>query len=165
MKLRPACDTERQAVAAVHAASWIDSYSALIDPAYLADIDARMAQRWCDLSVGPHDLLLVAETDCIAGFVFVRGGDPAFVNSLHVLPDLRAMGLGTRLMAEAARRLQEAGTTAACLDVLTTNHRAIALYRRLGGVPGAVKDKEVGGKMLANLRIDFPDLESIIRAA
>ena len=49
--------------------------------------------------------------------------------------------------------------------MLTTNVRAIAFYRRLGGVAGGVKDKPVGGRMLPNLRIDFPDLGTIIAAS
>ncbi|WP_338244590.1 GNAT family N-acetyltransferase [Aurantiacibacter hainanensis] len=165
MKLRPALATERQAVAAVHTASWRDSYRDLIDPGYLADIDRRMALQWEEKAIGADDLLLVAETDQIAGFLFARGGDPAFINSLHVLPGQRSQGIGARLMAEAARRFLDAGSTGAYLDVLTTNHRAIALYQRLGGIPGAVKAKEVGGVMLPNLRIDFPDLRAIIAAA
>lgn len=164
MKLRPALETERQAVAAIHAASWRESYRDLIDPGYFADLDRRMARRWGEMAIGADDLLLVAETDRIVGFLFARGGDPVFVNSLHVLPGLRSRGIGARLMADSARRFRDAGRAGAYLDVLTTNQRAIALYRRLGGIPGAVKEKEVGGLMLPNLRIDFPDLEIIIRS-
>ena len=151
-------------VAAIHAASWRESYRDLIDPAYLADIDRRMADRWSEVEIGADDLLLVAEEDRIVGFLFARAGEPAFINSLHVLPGLRSQGIGARLMADAAQRFRNAGSTAAYLDVLTSNSRAIALYRRLGGTLGGVKDKEVGGRRLPNLRIEFPDLETIIRS-
>jgi hypothetical protein len=67
-------------------------------------------------------------------------------------------------MADAARRMEARGRDSAWLDVIDTNHRAIALYQRLGGVPGAVKEKLVGDRMVPNLRIDFPDLTPIIAA-
>jgi ribosomal protein S18 acetylase RimI-like enzyme len=160
--VRPAVDADRQTIARIHAASWADSYREVIAPDFLADLDARMAQRWTEAAFAAGDLLLLAERDGEPlGFIYVRDGEPAFINVLHVLPGQRSNGIGARLMRAAARRLLAQGRKGACLDVLTTNHRAIALYQRLGGVPGAVKDKEVGGRMLPNLRIAFPDLTSL----
>jgi len=161
--IRPAGETDRQAIAKLHAASWRDSYSDVIAADYLANIDANMARHWSGLALGEGDLLLLAERDGEpVGFILAWDGEPAWVNTLHVLPQHRSEGIGLALMAEVARRLQAQGRSGLYLDVLTTNARAIAFYRRLGGVAGGVKDKLVGGRMLPNLRIDFPDLGTII---
>jgi ribosomal protein S18 acetylase RimI-like enzyme len=162
VNIRPAGDTDRQAIAALHAASWRASYANVIAPDYLAAIDANMARHWAELLLGERDILLLAEDPGPVGFILAWDGEPGWVNTLHVLPQHRSGGVGAALMAAAARQLRGQGRRALYLDVLTTNTRAIAFYRRLGGVPGAVKDKMVGGLMLPNLRIDFPDLGTII---
>lgn len=165
MIIRSAGQEDRQAIARLHAASWRDSYSEVIAAHYLAEIDAHMARHWSEITLAKDDLLLLAEGERLLGFLLARDGEPAFVNTLHVLPGYRGEGVGAKLMAEAARRLQVRGRQSLYLDVLTTNHRAIAFYKRLGGIPGGVKDKPVGGAMLPNQRIDFNDLASIISSA
>lgn len=165
MIIRPAGPDDRQAIANLHATSWRDSYADVISADYLAAIDDHMASHWSELKLGQLDLLLLAEIEgAPVGFILAWDGEPAWVNTLHVRPERRSCGIGAGLMAEVARRLRAQGRTGMYLDVLTTNHRAIALYKRLGGIPGGVKDKLVGGNMLPNLRIDFPDLGAIIGA-
>ena len=165
MNIRSATDADCETIARIHAASWADSYRAYIAPGYYAELDARLAQHWSKLELGREDILLLAESELPLGFILVRDGDPAFINTLHVLPTRRSGGAGARLMCEAARRLQDRGRNAAYLDVIADNHRAIAFYRKLGGVPGAVKAKPVGDASVPNLRIDFPDVGTIIGAS
>lgn len=165
MKIRRAGQGEHEAIARLHAASWRDSYRQYIAPDFYADLDARLAAHWQALALGPDDLLLVAErAGEPAGFVLAWDGDPFWINTLHTVPAARSHGIGGALMAEAARHFAARGRTSAWLDVIETNHRAIAFYERLGGVRGPVKAKPVGGAMVANLRIDFPDLAPMLRA-
>ena len=165
MNLRPAVDSDRPAIARVHAASWLDSYRAYLSADYLETIHDRLGAHWDGLVLGEHDLLLLAEEQGeTLGFILAWDGEPFWINTLHVLPARRSGSIGAQLMAEAARRMQAQGRTSAWLDVIDTNHRAIAFYRRLGGVPGTVKEKLVGDRMVPNLRIDFPDLAPIIAA-
>lgn len=165
MNLRPAVAADRSAIAALHAASWLDAYRPYLSTEYLATIHDRLGAHWQGLALGESDLLLVAEDDeRLIGFILAWDGDPFWINTLHVLPARRSGGVGARLMAEAARRMQARGRASAYLDVIDSNTRAIAFYQRLGGVAGAVKAKLVGDTMVPNLRIDFADLEAIIAA-
>ena len=128
-------------------------------------IHDRLGAHWAGLVLGAHDLLLLAEDEGEpVGFLLAWDGEPFWINTLHTTPARRSGGVGAALMAAAARHFREQGRTCAYLDVIESNHRAIAFYRRLGGVPGAVKAKLVGDCMVPNLRIDFPDLATIIAA-
>ncbi|WAT18214.1 GNAT family N-acetyltransferase [Aurantiacibacter sp. MUD11] len=165
MSIRRAVDADRTAIAELHAASWLDSYRELLSEEFLGEIHQRLGAHWAQVEIGEQDLLLLAEEQGEAvGFLFARDGEPVFINTLHVRPGHRSGGVGAQLMATAARHFREQGRQGAYLDVLTTNARAIAFYQRLGGIPGGVKEKLVGGSMLPNLRIDFPDLATIIAA-
>lgn len=163
--LRPAVAGDRQAIVAIHAASWLDSYRPYLSADYLATTDDRLGAHWAGLALGEHDLLLLAEADGEpTGFLLAWDGEPFWINTLHTMPGRRSRGVGTRLMVAAAAHFRDQGRTAAWLDVIESNHRAIAFYRRLGGVPGTVKSKLVGDRMVPNLRIDFPDLRVIFEA-
>lgn len=165
MIIRPAVEADRAVIAGIHAASWLDSYRDYVSAEYLDAIHDRLGAHWAQLELGEHDLLLLAEeAGEPLGFILAWDAEPFWINTLHVLPRLRSGGVGAQLMAEAARRMQARGRTSAYLDVIDTNTRAIAFYQRLGGEPGAVKEKLVGDRMVPNLRIDFADLAPIIAA-
>lgn len=165
MNIRPAVDSDRTVIAQLHAASWLDSYRAYLSGEYLAAIHDRLGGHWAQLELGEHDLLLLAEeAGEPLGFIMAWDGEPFWINTLHVMPTRRSNGAGVQLMAEAARGMQARGRASAWLDVIDTNTRAIAFYQRLGGVPGLVKEKLVGDRIVPNLRIDFPDLATIIEA-
>ena len=56
------------------------------------------------------------------------------LDGLCVTPDLRGHGLGTALLSAIAAEARQRGYPAVRLDVVNTNTRARALYRRLGFV-------------------------------
>jgi ribosomal protein S18 acetylase RimI-like enzyme len=58
----------------------------------------------------------------------------AHVQSVYVRPDARRRGVAVALMAEAAAMSREHGYDHIELDVLTSNHGALAVYERLGFV-------------------------------
>jgi ribosomal protein S18 acetylase RimI-like enzyme len=63
------------------------------------------------------------------------GGEVCTVDELFVLPDYRGRGLGTVLLeklAEAEQSLWPVPPAALTLEVTARNHRARALYERLG---------------------------------
>lgn len=78
----------------------------------------------------------------MAGYEGHRG----WINYLAVLPEHQGKGLGRLMMAEAERRLRDAGCPKINLQVRTTNTGVIEFYRRLGY---GVDDVVSMGKRLA----------------
>jgi mycothiol synthase len=58
--------------------------------------------------------------------------DAGWIVQVGVVPDARARGLGSALVAEVMRRIQAAGRQAVLLNVNTNNPGAASVYRRLG---------------------------------
>lgn len=65
-------------------------------------------------------------------FSLEHRGMTAEVDELFVLPDHRASGLGSRLLAEAEKESVRRGCTSISLQVGTSNDRAHDFYRRHG---------------------------------
>ena len=134
MIIREAKDTDRPAIAAIHAASWADSYADILDPQYIQTHLLKDQQdHWNKQPIKTNDVVLIAESDAGAhGFIAIWVGETAYIDNLHVAPTGRSQGLGRKLMQAAAQRLQAQGVTHAELWVVTGNIRAIQFYKRLG---------------------------------
>jgi aminoglycoside 6'-N-acetyltransferase I len=79
--------------------------------------------------------IFVAEDDGKAiGYLGLDFGNKriAEVQSVYVVPESRRRGVAAALIAEASAASREHGYTHIALDVLTTNHGALATYERLG---------------------------------
>jgi ribosomal protein S18 acetylase RimI-like enzyme len=84
----------------------------------------RVNPEW--FLVGEIDGEIVAT--CMAGYEGHRG----WINYLGVLPRLQRSGLAASIMAEAEKRLREAGCPKINLQVRSTNSAVIEFYQRLG---------------------------------
>jgi ribosomal-protein-alanine N-acetyltransferase len=117
--IRAATLDDLGALAALHAASFRDAWSAHSIGRLLAT---------------PGAFALIAEAnDRALGFVLARvAGGEAEILSLAVVPIARRAGLGRALVLEAALRAGAAGALAAFLEVATANDAARALYGALG---------------------------------
>jgi ribosomal protein S18 acetylase RimI-like enzyme len=58
--------------------------------------------------------------------------DELYVDGIAVLPEARGLGIGTRMLDEAAATARDLGKRFVRLHVIDTNPRAQALYARLG---------------------------------
>jgi ribosomal protein S18 acetylase RimI-like enzyme len=92
--------------------------------------------------------VLLAEGDggSPLGFVYLErltdyftGGDHGHVSMLAIAPGAEGRGVGTALMAAAEAWARERGLPYLTLNVFAGNHRARALYERLGYQPDTVK--------------------------
>jgi len=82
-------------------------------------------------------LLLVAidESGAVGGFglTYVTREPEPWLESLHVLTELRGQGIGTHLMRATAVRLRACGYDSMRLGVIAGNESAARFYERLGG--------------------------------
>lgn len=140
--LRPARESDADAIAQLHARSWRASNRGIMSDAYLdgpvfEERHAFWQQRLS--SADPRYLTFVAEArDGLHGFIsFVLGADPqwgALLESMHVDPRLCGRGLGAALMRVGVARVVEAAPeTALHLMVYEASAGARRFYERLGG--------------------------------
>jgi ribosomal protein S18 acetylase RimI-like enzyme len=144
IKLRQARRGDEPGVAAVHVRSWQEAYRDLMPADFLAGLDPRDRAARYEFEGGegaPTTVVATVEDDgeeAIVGFVtFGRSRDEDVlgmgeVYALYVDPTRHQAGAGRLMMAEARRRLLDAGITDAVLWVLDGNDRAAAFYEREG---------------------------------
>jgi ribosomal protein S18 acetylase RimI-like enzyme len=163
MTIRAARDQDRDVIAAIHTASWQDTYRDVL-PAELLDdrLSGIMTERWMTQKIGNRDVVLVAEGDDgeILGFAatWIEEDGSGYIDNLHVRSSARSQGLGRELLRETADQLLRNGIPSGYLHVVASNQRARSLYVRLGGQPGPIEDKNLYGTIVPNQRIDWSDL-------
>ncbi len=135
---------DAEAIGALHARVWVETYKDLATPEALAQLDAaRRTTGWLAVlkdAEAKSDLMVAEAHGRIVGFTAVGpGGHHVFegrgeIRQLYVDQTHQGAGIGARLMRAAAKRLSDRGFTSCGLAVVEVNDRAIAFYRRLGGV-------------------------------
>ena len=127
-------DVDMDGKAYVHWKSWHETYTGLIDPAYMERITlekcADMAHRW------PDNTLVAKDGDKVIGFVcYGEYRDDALTDcgevfAIYVLADYYGQKVGYNLMNAAFEKLAEYKKIA--VWVLKGNNRAIRFYERYG---------------------------------
>jgi GNAT superfamily N-acetyltransferase len=149
IQLREARRGEELAVADIHVRAWQEAYRGLIPDEFLGALDpadrARTYTFEASDPAAPQTVVAVEVgedgDETILGFTTIcpsRDADaPGLgeVVALYVDPGRYRGGVGRLLMAEARRRLEEAGFTDALLWVLDGNDRATRFYEREGWAP------------------------------
>jgi ribosomal protein S18 acetylase RimI-like enzyme len=169
---RLATSNDAAAIARLHAESWRSAYRGLYPDAYLDnDVFADREAVWKDRFSGTTDqaalLTIVPEGDGeLVGFAHsIIDEDPEWgtlLDNLHVHPDRKRSGIGSRLMAESARRLQANGSTLGLyLWVLEGNAPARHFYDALGGRVTGRGTSSDGGSSAPSLRYSWPDLSTL----
>lgn len=131
-----AADLER--VTDIKVRNWADTYGSLLEPAVLGpflDRDAQLGELRGKLAE-PGTLLLVAEDGSggIAGFAlaYLDYEPEPWLESLHVLRELRGSGIGRLLMRCTAERVVARGHSSMRLGVISGNVAAARFYEGLG---------------------------------
>jgi GNAT superfamily N-acetyltransferase len=142
MQFRDATAADAPLIAAIHVESWRGAYAHIMDPAYLAGpIEAERLATWERRLAAPepHQRVIVAEAEgsaigftCLIGAADARWG--TLVDNLHARPATKGMGVGSALLAEAARwslaQWPDAGMHLFCY---TGNIAARGFYLHRGG--------------------------------
>jgi GNAT superfamily N-acetyltransferase len=164
-------------VAALHADSWRRHYRGAYADSFLdGDIEADRREVWSKRLAAPTDTAtILAEYDGqLAGFVHVMfDHDPrwgSLVDNLHIYNNQRRTGIGTQLLARAARAVTDQATgNAMYLWVLQQNTNAQHFYRASGAIevetatvppPGGDPTRLNGTP--ACLRINWPDASLLL---
>ena len=169
VQLRSAVATDVTAIAALHADSWRRHYRGSYRDEFLdGDVGADRLAVWTERFASLDDTTITvvaehADTGALAGFAHtILDDDPtwgALLDNLHVAADHQRGGLGTKLLAETARRLLATDASASLyLWVLERNVDAQAFYLARGGRFEDRKTSEPpGGGTIVGIRCVWPD--------
>jgi GNAT superfamily N-acetyltransferase len=127
--VRPAVADDVPAIAAIWEAAWRDGHLGNVPDALVA---IRTAESFRERTVERIPETSVAEVDgIVAGFVTLEDDEleQLFVDRAH-----RGIGVADALMADAERRLRQAGHRQAWLSVVAGNARARRFYERSGWI-------------------------------
>ena len=164
--IRPATAADLEQLAALQLASWRAAYTEALPASYLeAHAPRDIAQHWRQIDLAKTQVLVADQNGAAIGFVVFDCKDPAFIDNLHVAPDLRGGGIGRRLMAAAAARIVEAGVREAFLWALAHNHDAIQFYERLGAEVETVEDYPVFSVLAPSAKMIWRDVTVLVNAA
>lgn len=143
LTLRPARADDALGIAAIHCASWRDTYSNVLSPEFLAGpIEQNRSELWAARLAAPDEArqVLVAESPSTGPAAFLsayRDADArwgSLIENLHVSPALRGKRIGERLIRTAATALAaQARATGVFLWVFEANQAGLRFYQHLGG--------------------------------
>lgn len=155
--------SDADAVASIHIASWQQTYRGLLPDHALDNIlPDEFRSFWHEDVPQDSDIHLVAVEDGeIRGIMSVLRQDAPYVDRLHTHPLFRSRGIGQKLMARAAHQLLHEDYDKMWLYVAQANRRALAFYERLGGVVSAEKNNVHYGTSLPCFRIDWSDATAL----
>jgi ribosomal protein S18 acetylase RimI-like enzyme len=164
MKIRHATQSDLQAIAAIHAESWKDSYPDVLPAEFLAgQIDRDFKRHWNETQIQNGDIVLVAEEDALVGFIAVWCRPIPFIDNLHVRPCQRSKKIGSALMKAVAKELMRKGYHTAYLWVFESNEKAIRFYEGLGGSQKERAMKTIFGYDVLSRKIEWDDLSTICK--
>lgn len=146
--IRAATGDDASAIAAVHVASWRETYASLMPQTMLTNLSfSDRTVRWkhiLDQAEGPDgpSVFVAEHSGDLVGFAssgsqrdpnLLAQGFTGEITAIYVLQDMQGRGAGRRLMAAIVEDLRSGGYDAASLWVLRENRRARRFYERLGG--------------------------------
>ena len=172
LHVRPAGPSDAEAIAGVQSRSWQAAYLGMLPNEVLLGFgQAQGVTFWLRILErgDADDSVLVAELEGeVVGFVScgpIRDRIPGYSGefyALYVLPEAQGCGIGTSLIAHAARRLVRCRWLAAAVWVLEDNGFGRRFYARLGGIPlGIAKTLAYRGTSYPAIRemaYGWPDL-------
>jgi ribosomal protein S18 acetylase RimI-like enzyme len=175
MHLRDATTDDVPAIAALHADSWRRHYRGSLTDEFLdGDVDrdrlAVWTQRFSERD--PNTVTIIAAPSAsdptVLGFAHtILDDDPtwgALLDNLHVVFDRKRGGVGSRLLAETARRvLVHDERSGLYLWVLERNTAAQAFYLARGGrFEDRVAKPQPGGSVAVGIRVVWPEPSALL---
>lgn len=168
--VKEASQQDALAIAHLHALSWRNTYRNILSDAFLdSDLESERKKFWSDnfKTQTPQEFVLVAELDKkIVGFIAMKKpeyGYEAFIDNLHVHPDMKGQGVGKGLMKAMAEKLLQSRIKTAYLWVLDGNTKAEEFYKRRGATPADRAIEQFGNERVSQTRFVWSSLDELIR--
>jgi ribosomal protein S18 acetylase RimI-like enzyme len=160
--IRHARSSDAAGIAEAHDVSWRDAYRGLIPGVELERMIARRGPRWWRSAIMKGTGLLVLDFEKqIAGYAtYGRNRVPSMPYSgeifeIYLRPEHQGLGFGRDLFNAARRGLAEHGCLSTIVWALADNDKALAFYRRLGGLPIRRAEERFGDDMLTRVAFGF----------
>ena len=167
--IREATVGDIPSIAAVHVASWRESYSGMIDERLIEErtLDFRIAQ-WNDIFTQPGRTTLVAQDDTGAtlGFASACSLSPrvdafdSYLQMLYLIAAVKRRGIGRALLRALARKLLETGCRNMALRVVR-NNPARQFYEGLGAVLSG-RGLSIDAGIFDDVVYEFADLGALL---
>ena len=166
--IRAATQDDADSISRVHVESWRSTYRGVVPDKFLAELNvAERAVRWQEvLKSDPY--IFIAERDGeVVGFI--SGGairetlekSDAELFAVYLLAEAQGKGIGTSLLMELAKRLDEDGFQSMAVWVLEAN-ASRRFYEKSGAARVTAKEIEIGGVLLPVVAYAWPSLKAII---
>ncbi|MEV6097265.1 N-acetyltransferase [Nocardia sp. NPDC051981] len=143
IRIRPGTESDAEAVATLHTASWRTAYASIMPETYLnGGLADDHKALWHSRLTGDRsegDLFIVESGSGVLGFIYLapRADGRILIDNLHVSPTFKRAGIGSRLLHHGFEwAAAEYPGRPVYLEVLQANTPAIAFYERHGGHPG-----------------------------
>jgi ribosomal protein S18 acetylase RimI-like enzyme len=160
--IRHAGPGDAEAITHVHDASWRDAYRGVIPGCELERMIARRGPQWWARAIVRGSGILVLEFGReVVGYVtYGRNRVPSMPYSgeifeIYLLPEYQGLGFGRRLFNAARQELAEHGYLSTVVWALADNDKALAFYRRLGGLTIRRAEERFGDDMLTRVAFGF----------
>jgi ribosomal protein S18 acetylase RimI-like enzyme len=178
MRFRQADATDADAIAALHVASWRETYNGILPDEVLdgLSVEARSAMWGAVLggsvSWNGTNVFIAQNGRELVGFgacgeqrdgELRERGFHGEIGAVYVLQTQQRSDVGKALMGLMARSLLDRGRKAASLWVVRENVRARTFYERLGGVLLGEKVEELSGTNVVEVAYGWSDLGSLAR--
>lgn len=162
ISIRNAREGDALGIAEVHDAAWRDAYRGVIPGRELERMIARRGPRWWQSAIMRGSRLLVLDfDDTIGGYAsYGRNRVPSMpyggeVFELYVAPEFQGIGFGRRLFDSARKDLAAHGYSSFLVWALADNERAVAFYKRLGGLNVRQANERFGSEIRARHAFAF----------
>jgi len=171
--LRDGTGHDAAAIARLHAESWRSAYRGMLSDEYLdnrvhLERAALWQQRFAEQLEKPFFVIL-AETEAdLVGFACAFPDEHptygAYLDNLHVVPQLTGQGIGRRLLTAVAERLLADGRRSGLyLWVIEQNFRARRFYSKAGGSEVECDTLSTpDGSRVTEMRCYWPDLALLL---
>jgi len=166
--IRAAAQDDADSISRVHIESWRTTYRGIVPDKFLADLNAEERTiRWREVIDSDPNVLIAKRDGQVVGFI--SGGairEPleeydAELFAIYLLAEVQGKGIGTSLLMELAKRLDEGGFQSMAVWVLEAN-ASRRFYEKSGAVRVTEKEIEIGGVLLPVAAYAWPSIKAIV---